>query len=97
MTYLFNLLEQYGLILVFANVLLEQGGLPLPAYPTLVITGALLDRGQYSAPLLLLTAVCASLIADFAWFMAAGSMAARSPPRYAGFPCRRIHACGKRK
>lgn len=70
MTYLFNLIEQYGLILVFANVLVEQLGIPLPAYPTLVITGALLNRGDYSAPALLLTAVCASLIADYAWFTA---------------------------
>lgn len=70
MTYLLNLIEQYGLILVFANVLLEQLGIPLPAYPTLVITGALLNRGEYSASALLLTAVCASLIADYAWFTA---------------------------
>ncbi|MBC7814103.1 MAG: VTT domain-containing protein [Burkholderiales bacterium] len=70
MTYLLDLIEQYGLILVFANVLLEQLGIPLPAYPTLVITGALLDRGEYSAPALLLTAVCASLIADTAWYAA---------------------------
>jgi membrane protein DedA with SNARE-associated domain/rhodanese-related sulfurtransferase len=70
MTYLLHLIEQYGLILVFANVLLEQLGVPLPAYPTLVITGALLNRGEYSASALLLTAVGAALIADYAWFAA---------------------------
>lgn len=70
MTFLFHLIEQYGLYLVFANVLLEQIGLPLPAYPTLVITGALINRGEYSAPTLLLTAICASLIADYAWYLA---------------------------
>lgn len=70
MTYLFDLIEQYGLILVFANVLVEQLGIPLPAYPTLVITGALLDRGNYSVAALLLTAVGASLIADYTWFTA---------------------------
>src|SRR6266404_454584 len=68
MTYLFHLIEQYGLILVFANVLLTQLGAPLPSYPTLVITGAMLNRGDYSAPALLLTAVSASLIADLTWF-----------------------------
>jgi membrane protein DedA with SNARE-associated domain/rhodanese-related sulfurtransferase len=73
MTYLFDLIEQYGLILVFANVLMEQLGIPLPAYPTLVITGALLDRGDYSVAALLLTAVGASLIADYAWFSAGRS------------------------
>ena len=68
MTYLFQLIEQYGLLLVFANVLLEQLGAPLPAYPTLIITGALAQRGQYSVPLLLATAVAAALIADYVWF-----------------------------
>src|SRR5450830_1593282 len=70
MTYLFHLIEQYGLVIVFFNVLAEQLGAPVPAYPTLVITGALMHRGEYSAPVLLLTAVVAALIADFAWYMA---------------------------
>jgi membrane protein DedA with SNARE-associated domain/rhodanese-related sulfurtransferase len=70
MTYLLHLIEQYGLVVVFVNVLVEQLGAPLPAYPTLVITGALLDRGNYSAPALLLTAVVAALLADFAWYLA---------------------------
>jgi membrane protein DedA with SNARE-associated domain/rhodanese-related sulfurtransferase len=68
MTYLFQMIEQYGLLLVFINILLEQLGVPLPAYPTLIITGALAYRGQYSLPLLLLTAVVAALIADYVWF-----------------------------
>lgn len=70
MATLFHLIEQYGLILVFANVLIEQIGIPVPAYPTLVITGALLNRGDYSTTTLLLTAICASLIADYIWFAA---------------------------
>lgn len=70
MTTLFHLIEQHGLILVFANVLVEQLGIPLPAYPTLVITGALLNRAEYSAAAFLLTAICASLIADYAWYTA---------------------------
>jgi membrane protein DedA with SNARE-associated domain/rhodanese-related sulfurtransferase len=64
------LIEQYGLFFVFGNVLLEQLGAPIPAYPTLVITGALLERGEYSAPMLLLTGVVAALIADYSWYMA---------------------------
>lgn len=70
MGFLLDLIEQYGLFFVFGNVLLEQLGAPLPAYPTLVITGALLERGEYSAPMLLLTGVVAALIADYAWYMA---------------------------
>ena len=70
MSYLYHLIEQYGLIIVFLNVLTEQLGAPIPAYPTLVITGALAWRGQYPMVLLLLVAVVAALIADYVWYMA---------------------------
>ncbi|MBP6018574.1 MAG: DedA family protein/thiosulfate sulfurtransferase GlpE [Burkholderiaceae bacterium] len=70
MDYLLHLIEQYGLGLVFLNVLIEQLGTPLPSYPTLVITGALLERSSYSAPLLLAVAVLAALLADFTWYLA---------------------------
>ncbi|CAL61619.1 Conserved hypothetical protein, putative membrane protein [Herminiimonas arsenicoxydans] len=77
MGFLLELIEQYGLLFVFANVLLEQLGAPIPAYPTLVITGALLGRGEYSAPMLLFVAVLAALIADFAWYLAGRRYGAR--------------------
>lgn len=35
-----GLIEQYGLALVFANVLALSLGLPVPALPTLVLVGA---------------------------------------------------------
>ena len=70
MSYLYHLIEQYGLIIVFVNVLTEQLGAPIPAYPTLVITGALAYRGQYPVALLLLVAVFAALIADYVWYLA---------------------------
>ncbi|MCB4810018.1 DedA family protein/thiosulfate sulfurtransferase GlpE [Methylovorus menthalis] len=70
MQHLLDLLQQYGLLIVFANVFLEQIGLPIPAYPTLLVTGALLTQGQYSPAQLLLTAVIASLLADLAWYFA---------------------------
>jgi membrane protein DedA with SNARE-associated domain/rhodanese-related sulfurtransferase len=69
MAYLSNLIEQYGLAVVFANVLIEQLGAPIPAYPTLVITGALAGSATYSLSVLLATAVVAALIADLAWFL----------------------------
>jgi membrane protein DedA with SNARE-associated domain len=59
---LYHLIEQYGLILVFINVLVEQLGAPVPAYPTLIITGALSATGRYSPALLLLLAVSAALL-----------------------------------
>ena len=70
MTYLFTLIEHYGLAAVFLNVFVEQAGAPLPAYPTLVITGALSARGNYSAATLLATAVVAALLADLGWYLA---------------------------
>lgn len=70
MNFLLHLIEQYGLWLVFANVLLEQLGLPLPAYPTLIITGALINRGDYSALALLATAVTGAVISDLLWYRA---------------------------
>ncbi|MBB5390738.1 MULTISPECIES: DedA family protein/thiosulfate sulfurtransferase GlpE [unclassified Herbaspirillum] len=67
---LYHLIEQYGLLIVFFNVLVEQLGAPVPAYPTLVITGALAQNGQYPAALLLLVAVVAALMADYFWYLA---------------------------
>lgn len=68
MNHLLDLLQYYGLAFVFINVLALQAGLPVPAYPTLIVTGALAARGGFSLPALLATAVAASLIADLAWY-----------------------------
>ncbi len=65
---LISLLSQYGLLLVFANVLVEQLGLPIPAIPTLVVAGALGAAGQLSLPLVYVVALVACLIADGAWY-----------------------------
>lgn len=70
MSFLFHLIEQYGLLIVFANVFVEQLGAPIPAYPTLVITGAMLGRGELSAPLLLAVAIVSALLADTLWYEA---------------------------
>ncbi len=61
-------IAQYGLPFVFINVLLEQLGLPIPAYPTLIVTGAMIAMGIISGPQLLLAAVVACLLADTAWY-----------------------------
>ena len=70
MQLLLSLVDQYGLLLVFANVLAVQLGLPLPAYPTLILVGALSSRGDFTIPQLLVVAVVASVIADLAWYVA---------------------------
>ena len=70
MQLLLSLVDQYGLLLVFANVLAVQLGLPVPAYPTLILVGALSARGDFTIPQLLVVAVVASVLADLAWYVA---------------------------
>jgi membrane protein DedA with SNARE-associated domain len=60
---------RHGLPLVFANVLAEQLGLPIPAMPTLIVAGALAIERDFRASLALLLAVVASVIADAIWFL----------------------------
>ena len=61
---------EYGLAFVFVNVLLEQGGIPVPAVPTLIVAGALAAEGQVSLPALIIVAAIASMIGDALWYMA---------------------------
>ena len=70
MQHLLTLLEQYGLWVVFANVLALQCGLPVPAYPTLIVVGALTARGEVTVAQVIAVSTAASLIADFAWYLA---------------------------
>jgi membrane protein DedA with SNARE-associated domain/rhodanese-related sulfurtransferase len=66
----FSLLVEYGLALVFANVLLEQVGLPVPAVPTLIMSGALAAEGKASLAALFAVATVACLIGDGIWYIA---------------------------
>ena len=69
MSHLIELIQHYGLVFVFVNVLLLQAGLPVPAYPTLIVTGALAARSPYTLAGLVATAVAASVIADIGWYL----------------------------
>jgi membrane protein DedA with SNARE-associated domain/rhodanese-related sulfurtransferase len=60
--------ERYGLLIIFLNVLLAQGGVPLPAFPVLMTAGALLTPGPYQVIQVLAAGVSASLTADVAWY-----------------------------
>ena len=68
MTSLLQVLEMYGLAVVFLAVLLDQGGLPVPAYPVMVVAGAM--AVNTGAPLwpTLMVAILATLLADLLWF-----------------------------
>ncbi|MDQ5872933.1 MAG: VTT domain-containing protein [Acidobacteriota bacterium] len=59
---------QYGVAIVFANVLVEQIGIPIPALPTLLVAGSLVRAGKLSFLALLGAAVVASLAADTIWY-----------------------------
>ena len=67
---LIELLTRWDVLLVFVSVLLEQGGLPLPAAPILVSAGALAQADAMRPEHVLASAVIACLIADIAWFQA---------------------------
>ena len=57
--HLFLLIAEYGLVIVFANVLVDQIGLPIPAVPTLVVAGAIAaDGGLPLIPLFALGGAC---------------------------------------
>lgn len=64
------LLAQWGLVLVFASVLLEQAGLPVPAPPILIGAGALAAEGSLHPVAVLAAGVSACVLADHAWFLA---------------------------
>jgi len=67
---LISLLQEYGLGFVFVNVLFLQAGLPLPAYPTLIVAGAYAAMGGNPLWQLVAVGVLASLIADTGWYLA---------------------------
>ena len=65
---LLHIIETYGLWVVFISVLLDQGGLPVPAYPPMIVTAALaVDSNNAVAPILVV-ATLATLLADVLWY-----------------------------
>ena len=64
-----HMLFLYGYLLLFAWVLVEQLGVPLPATPVLLAAGALTAERQLSFPLALLVGLVAALTADTTWFL----------------------------
>jgi membrane protein DedA with SNARE-associated domain len=61
-------LLQYGYLLLFAFVLAEQAGLPVPAVPILLGVGALTGSGRMSMTLAFAAALAASLPPDVVWY-----------------------------
>lgn len=69
MEFLLHLIQQYGLIIVFINVFLEQIGLPIPAYPTILIAAARADVASFTPLSLVITSVIGAIIADYFWYL----------------------------
>ncbi|HLQ86026.1 MAG TPA: VTT domain-containing protein [Salinisphaeraceae bacterium] len=65
---LINLISHYGLWLIFAAVLLDQGGVPLPAYPIIMVASAMAVQTNASLWPILLVSVLAVLLADMLWY-----------------------------
>jgi len=65
-----SVVSQYGLAIVFGNVLIEQIGIPLPAMPTLIVAGGLAAGGKLSAVAVFTVALAGCVIADVTWYIA---------------------------
>jgi membrane protein DedA with SNARE-associated domain/rhodanese-related sulfurtransferase len=63
-----HFLTVYGYMVLFAWVLGEQLGIPLPATPILIAAGALSAQGVLSFPLVFLVSLFAALVSDTSWF-----------------------------
>jgi membrane protein DedA with SNARE-associated domain len=64
-----HILLLYGYLLLFAWVLVEQLGIPLPATPVLLAAGALSAQHELNFSFALLAGLAASLMADTVWFL----------------------------
>lgn len=70
MSHLISMIQQFGLGFVFLNVLALQAGLPVPAYPTLIVAGAYAAAGGNPLWALIAVGIAAALIADTGWYAA---------------------------
>jgi membrane protein DedA with SNARE-associated domain len=70
MNALIGLLQAHGLPFVFLVVALEQMGLPLPAFPALILAGALSVNDEPTWYALLAVSVVACLLSDVFWYVA---------------------------
>ncbi len=70
MNYLIMMIQQYGVGFVFLNVLALQAGLPVPAYPALIVAGAYAAMGGRPLWQLVAVGIAAALVADTGWYLA---------------------------
>ena len=68
MTQILEFVVRYGYALLFIWVLIEQGGLPIPATPLLLAAGALAAQGRMHLALAAVIPALASLCSDTFWY-----------------------------
>ncbi|MBI5904762.1 MAG: sulfurtransferase, partial [Deltaproteobacteria bacterium] len=62
------LVGRYGVAAVFLFTFLENAGLPIPAFPVLMLAGAYASTRHSSAPLIVAVGVAGALLADGIWY-----------------------------
>lgn len=62
--------DEHGLWIIFGTVLLQQFGLPIPAFPLLMLAGAQTFEDPMHGLWALVLAVVASSLGNYAWFLA---------------------------
>lgn len=62
-------MHDFGPALVFANVLLERLGLPIPAMPTIIVAAAAAVEGDGSPSTVFAAAILACILGDGAWYV----------------------------
>lgn len=65
---LVRVLELYGLQIVFAGVLLDQGGLPLPSFSLVIVAAGIATNAGEPVWPIFAVAIAATLTADLVWF-----------------------------
>jgi membrane protein DedA with SNARE-associated domain/rhodanese-related sulfurtransferase len=65
-----QLIQHYGVPVVFLTVLLSRAGVPFPAWPILLVAGALTAANAALLPILIGTAMAGDMIADVCWYAA---------------------------
>ena len=60
--------EWYGLLIVFFNALLAQGGIPVPAFPILMVAGAVASQSRHQIFQIIAAGSIGCMIADLVWY-----------------------------
>jgi membrane protein DedA with SNARE-associated domain len=68
MQHVLDLLRNNGPLVILAVAFLETLGLPLPAFPFLVLSGCLIVEDSLSWPPTLMAAIAGTMAADLLWF-----------------------------